>query len=143
METAVQEKKSRTGLVEQAGVQDENQECMVAQEAESGKENISGLKTVEVEFIIGDDKERVAAIKKDVLHGIREYFETASPSMKIAAVLINKLMLTTGLHDFGRDVMDNLERDVFDDKAMEGEDAESTEYWRGLICGIDFTTYLI
>ena len=59
MKTAAQ-KKPRTGLVEQAGVQGKNAGCLVAQEAESGKENISGpdMMELEIEALTPEESER-------------------------------------------------------------------------------------
>ena len=59
MGTAVKGK-PRTGLVEQAGVQGNNAGCMLAQEAEPGKENISGpdMMELEIEAVTPEEAER-------------------------------------------------------------------------------------
>ena len=88
-------------------------------------------------------KEWVEAIKKNTVEGIRDYYRTASPSMKVAALMLNEIMLTTGLNDLGHEILEKLRRDIFDEKEMGDEDSEEINFMRGVICGVNFVTYLI
>ena len=143
METALLER-PRMDKVELESIRDANQSGNIPQEAAEGKGNLGGLDTMELEIVYDDGKkEWLEAIKENTIEGIRRYYESSSPSMKIAAVMLNEIMLTTGLNELGHEILNKLRTDIFDEKVMGGEDPEEINFMRGIICGINFTTYLI
>jgi len=91
------------------------------------------------------ETERVEAIKQSVVGWVRSYFnpETMSPSQIIAAVLLQKIMATTGLNELGHEIVNNLEQCIIENQNLHGEDAEEIYFWRGLMLGVDYATYLI
>ena len=143
METALLER-PRTDKVELESIRDANQSGNIPQEAAEGKGNLGGLDTMELEIVYDDGKkEWLEAIKKNTIEGIRQYYESSSPSMKIAAVMLNEIMLTTGLNELGHEILNKLRTDIFNEKVMGDEDPEEINFMRGIICGINFTTDLI
>ena len=143
METALLER-SRTDKAELESIRDANQSGNIPQEAAEGKGNLGGLDTMELEIVYDDGKkEWLEAIKKNTIEGIRQYYESSSPSMKIAAVMLNEIMLTTGLNELGHEILNKLRTDIFNEKVMGDEDPEEINFMRGIICGINFTTDLI
>ena len=68
---------------------------------------------------------------------MRDFYETASPDMKVAAILMERLLTAPSLHVLGEQIVEQLEADIYDDNKMKDEDAKKVKRWRNIIMGAD------